>query len=351
MANPPTKRVYPLHKRGKKKTPPTHLKGNSAVIGNIQIKKGRWSPDEDEKLLSLVKLQQRKNVNNEIIWDEVEEAFKSRSKKQCRERWLSQLDPTLNKKEWTSNEDQVLLQLSRDLNKRWADIARKIPGRTENMVKNRWHALQRQNKGVSPKRKRNRNNAPRKQQRRQVTPSVTRKPITTRHEEQAQVVYPLSVVNKNSTPRKDHVLRKVHKQQAAAEPLARIPSFETRRNHLMLDRQNSLELRGHPFGDKPDVLERNPSFDVLNGENSLDNLLGYPQLQTSDSLALLEKQLSMTENIKANPFQFGNAGPDLVKQHSLDLGKIGRRQTSYGVSSLAEETIQQMFLDEEPVDW
>jgi hypothetical protein len=48
--------------------------------------------------------------------------------KQCRERYLNHLDPSLKKTPWTDAEDALLMELHSKLNNAWAEIARQIPG-------------------------------------------------------------------------------------------------------------------------------------------------------------------------------------------------------------------------------
>eukprot|EP00511_Aplanochytrium_stocchinoi_P007952 CAMPEP_0204846554 /NCGR_PEP_ID=MMETSP1347-20130617/2075_1 /ASSEMBLY_ACC=CAM_ASM_000690 /TAXON_ID=215587 /ORGANISM="Aplanochytrium stocchinoi, Strain GSBS06" /LENGTH=468 /DNA_ID=CAMNT_0051987165 /DNA_START=63 /DNA_END=1469 /DNA_ORIENTATION=+ len=105
------------------------------------LKKGKWSAQEDNKLLRLVNEQLNGDPSKNINWSIVTQNYQERSSKQCRERWINYLDPRLKKSEWTRDEDEILLRLSAQFPKKWARMAREIPGRTENMVKVRWKSL------------------------------------------------------------------------------------------------------------------------------------------------------------------------------------------------------------------
>ncbi|NXK62412.1 SNPC4 protein, partial [Sylvietta virens] len=105
-------------------------------IYNKDLKRKEWTKDEDQMLLELV---QEMRVGRHIPYKKIAYYMEGRDSAQLIYRWTKSVDPSLKKGPWSAEEDDMLMAaVNKYRGKDWYKIRTEVPGRSDSQCRDRY---------------------------------------------------------------------------------------------------------------------------------------------------------------------------------------------------------------------
>nr|CAJ42202.1 transcription factor MYB31 [Zea mays] len=191
--------------------------GRSPCCEKAHTNKGAWTKEEDERLVAHIR------AHGEGCWRSLPKAAGLlRCGKSCRLRWINYLRPDLKRGNFTEEEDELIVKLHSVLGNKWSLIAGRLPGRTDNEIKNYWNTHIRRkllSRGIDP---------------------VTHRPVTEHHASNITISFETEVAAAARDDKKGAVFRLEDEEE------------EERNKATMVvgrDRQSQSHSHSHPAGE------------------------------------------------------------------------------------------------------